>query len=78
MERSKVSVYDEELWLGSDLSTGKTDLAQASIGCMCTLLKELTHFNFRTNLMSTIIAQLSRQSWDEVSASPDKSDALTP
>ena len=34
---------------------------------MCTLLVEVTHFNFRVNLMSTIVAALSRKSWDQVS-----------
>lgn len=33
---------------------------------MCTLLVEVTHFNFRVNLMSTIVAALSRKSWDKV------------
>lgn len=31
---------------------------------MCALLKEVTHFNFRTNLMSCIVARLSKKSWD--------------
>jgi nucleolar complex protein 3 len=33
---------------------------------MCTLLAEATHFNFNTNLISCIIARLSRKSWDKV------------
>ena len=33
---------------------------------MCTLLVHASHFNFRTNLMSTIVATLSRKSWDKV------------
>lgn len=32
---------------------------------MCTLLVEVTHFNFRTNLISCVIARLSRKSWDK-------------
>ena len=33
---------------------------------MCTLLVEMTHFNFRANLMSAIVANLSKKSWDKV------------
>jgi hypothetical protein len=33
---------------------------------MCSLLRDLTHFNFRTNIMSTLVARLSRRTWDEV------------
>jgi nucleolar complex protein 3 len=33
---------------------------------MCTLVTELTHFNFRANLMSCIVARLSKKSWDKV------------
>lgn len=37
---------------------------------MCTLLVEVTHFNFRGNLMSSIVAFLSRKSWDHVGGFP--------
>lgn len=37
---------------------------------MCMLLVEATHFNFRVNLMSCIVAALSRKSWDKVRGSP--------
>lgn len=33
---------------------------------MCSLLVEVTHFNFRTNLMNCIVAYLSKRSWGEV------------
>jgi nucleolar complex protein 3 len=46
--------------------TGKTELADVALQSMCTLLKEVTHFNFRTNLLSSVIACLSKKSWDEV------------
>lgn len=36
---------------------------------MCMLLAEATHFNFRVNLMSCIVAALSRKSWDKVRGS---------
>lgn len=37
---------------------------------MCTLLTDITHFNFRTNLMNSIVARLSKRSWDEVKSYP--------
>lgn len=40
---------------------------------MCTLLVEVTHFNFRVNLMNSIVANLSRKSWDKVRATSCKS-----
>lgn len=33
---------------------------------MCFLLVEVTHFNFRTNLMNCIVAYLSKKPWDTV------------
>lgn len=41
-------------------------LADVALSCMCTLLAEATHFNFCTNLISCVIARLSRKSWDKV------------
>lgn len=49
------------------IGLGKTELADVSLKCMCTLLVELTHFNFRTNVISCIVDHLSRRSWDEAS-----------
>lgn len=46
---------------------GRTVLADVALRSMCTLLTEVTHFNFRVNLMGCIIARLSKRSWDEVS-----------
>ena len=48
-------------------AVGKTELADVCLKCMCTLLVEVTHFNFRTNVISCIMGRLSRRSWDEVS-----------
>ena len=45
----------------------KTDLADIALRSMCTLATEVTHFNFRTNLVTCIVARLSKKSWDEVS-----------
>jgi nucleolar complex protein 3 len=46
---------------------GRTPLADTAIHCMSILLAELTHFNFRQNLMAAVVARLSKRSWDEVS-----------
>jgi nucleolar complex protein 3 len=37
-----------------------------ALQCLCTLLVEVTHFNFRTNIMSAVVGRLSKKSWDEV------------
>jgi len=44
----------------------RSELAELCLKSMCTLLTDLTHFNFRTNLMNSIVARLSRRAWDEV------------
>ena len=53
-------------WQLAHKLTAKSTLKDVCLRSMCTLLTHLTHFNFRTNIMSTLIAQLSRKSWDEV------------
>lgn len=45
---------------------GKTELAEASLKSICTLIVEVTHFNFRTNIINCIMGRLSRRGWDEV------------
>lgn len=47
---------------------GKTELADISLKSICTLLVDVTHFNFRTNIISCIMGRLSRRGWDEVSS----------
>ena len=49
-----------------DHISARSDLAETALKCMCTLLTDLTHFNFRVNLMACIIGQLSRRSWTKV------------
>ncbi len=51
---------------GLKLFTGRTELAEVALSCMCTLLAEVTHFNFSVNLISCIVARLSKKSWDKV------------
>ncbi|KAG0228530.1 hypothetical protein BGW41_003390 [Actinomortierella wolfii] len=50
----------------------KADLATVAIHCMCTLLTSVTHFNFRLNLMTAIIARMSRRRWTETSETCSK------
>lgn len=50
----------------STLLPARSELADISLSAMCTLVTELTHFNFRVNLMSCIVARLSKKSWDKV------------
>jgi nucleolar complex protein 3 len=45
----------------------KTELADTALRCMCTLLQEVTHFNFRSNILASIIGRLSKKRWDQVS-----------
>lgn len=47
-------------------SVARGDLAEVALRCMCTLLTEATHFNFRVNLMTCIVTRLSKKSWDQV------------
>ncbi|KAI0646969.1 nucleolar complex-associated protein 3 [Trametes meyenii] len=66
-EQGLVSVYQAYLRnLEAELKA-KSELAEAALHCMCTLLVEVTHFNFRANLMSSIVSALSRKSWDKTS-----------
>ncbi|KAH9854145.1 nucleolar complex-associated protein 3 [Lenzites betulinus] len=66
-EQGLVSVYQAYLRnLEAELKA-KSELAEAALHCMCTLLVEVTHFNFRVNLMSSVVAALSRKSWDKTS-----------
>ena len=46
--------------------TAKSGLEGIALQCLCTLFVDVTHFNFRVNIMSAIVARLSKKSWDEV------------
>lgn len=43
---------------------------------MCTLLVDVTHFNFRANIMHSVVATLSKKSWDEVRSPPPPMDTV--
>ncbi|TFY66421.1 hypothetical protein EVG20_g4670 [Dentipellis fragilis] len=64
-EQGLVGVYQSYLRLLEKEIKDKTDLAETSLRCICTLLTDVTHFNFRVNLMGVVVARLSRRSWDE-------------
>ncbi|KIP09121.1 hypothetical protein PHLGIDRAFT_116684 [Phlebiopsis gigantea 11061_1 CR5-6] len=66
-EQGLVGVYQAYLRSLEAEVKAKSELAEVALQCMCTLLVEATHFNFRVNLMSTVVAALSRKSWDETS-----------
>ncbi|KAG8808718.1 hypothetical protein FRC18_004883 [Serendipita sp. 400] len=66
-EQGLVATYQSYLQLLDKEITGKTQLKDTCLRCMCTLLTQLTHFNFRTNILSTLIANISRKIWDDSS-----------
>ncbi|PIL23912.1 hypothetical protein GSI_13663 [Ganoderma sinense ZZ0214-1] len=66
-EQGLVGVYQAYLRNLEGELKAKSDLAETALHCMCTLLVEVTHFNFRVNLMSCIVTTLSRKSWDKTS-----------
>ncbi|CAE7127135.1 unnamed protein product [Rhizoctonia solani] len=66
-EQGLVSVYQNYLKLLEAEVKAKSELDQVALKCMCTLLTSITHFNFTSNIMATIVARLSKRSWDETS-----------
>ncbi|KAG0266871.1 hypothetical protein BG011_000486 [Mortierella polycephala] len=57
---------------GDATKKAKSDLATVAIHCMCNLLTSVTHFNFRLNLMTALIARMSRRRWSELSETCSK------
>ncbi|KZS99298.1 nucleolar complex-associated protein 3 [Sistotremastrum niveocremeum HHB9708] len=66
-EQGLVSVYQSYLRSLEAEIKAKGELAEVALQCMCTLLVEATHFNFRINIMSCVVSRLSKKSWDESS-----------
>ncbi|KAJ6630767.1 nucleolar complex-associated protein-domain-containing protein [Mycena sp. CBHHK59/15] len=66
-EQGLVVVYQTYLRALEAELKARSELADIALNCMCTLLTELTHFNFRVNLMSCVVARLSKKSWDQSS-----------
>ncbi|KAG5643474.1 hypothetical protein DXG03_000862 [Asterophora parasitica] len=63
-EQGLVVVYQNYLRSLETELKARSDLADIALKSMCTLLTEATHFNFRVNLMSCLVARLSKKSWD--------------
>ncbi|KAF8902119.1 nucleolar complex-associated protein-domain-containing protein [Gymnopilus junonius] len=66
-EQGLVTVYQSYLRLLENELKSRSVLADTVLHCMCTLLREVTHFNFRANLMTCIVTHLSKKSWDKTS-----------
>ncbi|KAI5986030.1 nucleolar complex-associated protein-domain-containing protein [Pisolithus orientalis] len=66
-EQGLLVVYQTYLRTLDNALKAKDELTDIALKCMCTLATEVTHFNFRANLMSCIVARLSKKSWDESS-----------
>ncbi|KAF8959052.1 nucleolar complex-associated protein-domain-containing protein [Flammula alnicola] len=66
-EQGLVTVYQSYLRLLEKELKSRGELADIALHCMCTLLTEVTHFNFRVNLMTCIVTRLSKKSWDKTS-----------
>jgi nucleolar complex protein 3 len=80
-ERALLSSYQQYLKLleyqwdsgNEQKQKGKTQtlgvVCVTSILCFCELLKSASHFNFRSNILSTVVKQMNHRSCDEVSSS---------
>ncbi|KAH9079647.1 nucleolar complex-associated protein-domain-containing protein [Lactarius deliciosus] len=66
-EQGLVGVYQNYLKCLDGELKAKSGLEGIALQCLCTLFVEVTHFNFRVNIMSAIVARLSKKSWDEAS-----------
>ncbi|PFH54386.1 hypothetical protein AMATHDRAFT_72874 [Amanita thiersii Skay4041] len=66
-EQGLVAVYQNYLRCLDVELKGQSELVETALKCICTLLTDVTHFNFRVNLMACIVARLSRKSWNEAS-----------
>ncbi|KAL0571688.1 hypothetical protein V5O48_010275 [Marasmius crinis-equi] len=64
-EQGLVVAYQTYLRLLETELKARSELAETCLRCICTLLTELTHFNFRVNLMSCVVAQLSKKTRNE-------------
>ncbi|KAL1919756.1 uncharacterized protein VTP21DRAFT_1687 [Calcarisporiella thermophila] len=69
LKNAKSKLKDKENGVEKTLNEPiKSDDASVAIECMCTLLTEKPHFNFRLNLMSAVIARMSVRRWNKVAA----------
>ncbi|KAF9480132.1 NOC3p-domain-containing protein [Pholiota conissans] len=66
-EQGLVVVYQAYLRLLEKEMKVRSELTDVALHCMCILLSEVTHFNFRVNLMTAVVSHLSKKSWDKSS-----------
>ncbi|KAJ4487994.1 nucleolar complex-associated protein-domain-containing protein [Lentinula aciculospora] len=66
-EQGLVSLYQNYLRVLETELKARNDLSESALQCICSLLAELSHFNFRVNLIGCVVAQLSRKSWSKTS-----------
>lgn len=63
-EQGLVKVYRDYLELCEKVTREKTQLSRISLKAMCTLVTKATQFNYRTNLLRSLVSYLSRRSWN--------------
>lgn len=63
-EQGLVKVYRDYLELCEKVTRERTELSKVSLKAMCTLVTKATQFNFRTNLLRSLVSYLSRRSWN--------------
>lgn len=73
-EQGLVIVYRNYLELCERVARKASPLFTVSVKAMCILAVQAAHFNYRTNLMRSLVSCLSRKSWDQ--ASQECSQAL--
>ncbi|WFD35927.1 hypothetical protein MCUN1_002798 [Malassezia cuniculi] len=67
-EQSLVTVYRDYLaLLEIEARKSSSPLAPVALKCFCTLLTRASHFNFRKNIVATVVAHLSRKEWNDAS-----------
>ncbi|KAG8873526.1 hypothetical protein FRB97_006655 [Tulasnella sp. 331] len=66
-EETLLALYQTYLKALESEIKNKSSLAEVSLRCMCTLLADLTHFNYRVNIMHSVVAALSKKSWTPTS-----------
>lgn len=66
-EQGLVEVYKSHLQTCEKFVRAKTPVSPVALRSMCVLLTRATHFNYRTNIISSLISHLSRRGWNEES-----------
>ncbi|WFD27679.1 hypothetical protein MNAN1_002680 [Malassezia nana] len=75
-EQSLVRLYRDYLeCCEAEVRDTASPLSRVALRCFCTLLVRVPHFNYRKNLLASVVAHLSRKSW--TSASEQCASALT-